>query len=133
MIKIAKKDGEPVTEFELKTPSLLHGRAAAVTMKEKFGITDTELLQAVANHVSCCPQICDYGKILFIADKTEPGRPQSTDKYREELFKLSLDKMLLKVLVENYEYVKDKGFEIYPNTKKMIEYYNNLVNSEDNK
>ena len=123
MIETARKDGEPVTEFELKTPSLLHGRAAAVKMKEKFGIEDADILEAVANHVSCKIGICDLGKVLFIADKIEPGRPQSTDAYREKLLKLSLNKMLHTVLVENYEFIKRKGYDIYPDTEKMIEYY----------
>lgn len=123
MIKVASRDGNPITDFEKKSPKLLHGRAAAVIMKEKFKIEDADILEAVANHVSCCVGICDLGKVLFIADKTEPGRPQSTDEYRAGLLKLSLDKMLEAVLVENYEYIKAKGFEVYPDTEKMIEYY----------
>lgn len=123
MLELAKMDGNPITDFELKTPSILHGRAAAVKMKNKFGIDDEEILEAVANHVSCKLGICDLGKVLFLADKIEPGRPQSTDEYRANLMKLSLDGMLHQVLVENYEYIKRKGFDIYPDTKKMIEYY----------
>lgn len=124
MCELALKDGNPISDFEIRTPSLLHGRAAAVMMNEKFGITDPDILEAVANHVSCKIGICDLGKILFISDKVEPGRPQSTDEYREKLFKLELDEILETVLIENYEYVKGKGFVVYPDTKKMIEYYN---------
>ena len=123
MKELAARDGKPITEFELKIPSILHGRAAAVKMKEKFGITDPDILEAVANHVSCCLGICDLGKVLFVADKTEPGRPQSTPEYRARLMKLSLDGMLAAVLKENYEYITNRGYDIYPDTQKMIEYY----------
>ena len=123
MMETAARDGNPITAFEKSKPSLLHGRAAAVMMKEKFGITDQEILQAVANHVSGCLGLCDLGKVLFLADKTEPGRPQSTDESRANLLKLSLDQMFLSVIKENYEFIKNKGFEIYPDTIKMIEYY----------
>lgn len=123
MIKLAQKDGEPITEFEQGAPSVLHGRAAAVKMKKKFGIDDEEILEAVANHVSCKQGICDIGKVLFLADKIEPNRPQSTEEYRANLMKLSLDGMLHQVLVENYEYIKRKGYVVYPGTEKMIEYY----------
>lgn len=129
MLELAACDGEEITDYEKNLPSLLHGRAAAVKMKQKFGITDSDILDAVANHVSCRLGICDLGKILFLADKTEPARPQSTDEYRENLMKLSLDGMLWSVLVENYEYVKGKGFSIYPGTQKMIEYYKSKVDS----
>ena len=130
MMETARRDGNPITDFEKSRPSLLHGRAAAVLMKEKFGITDSEILEAVANHVSGCLGLCDLGKVLFLADKTEPGRPQSTDEYRANLIKLSLDGMFLSVMQENYEYIKNKGYDIYPDTKKMIEYYSKVVGQE---
>ena len=37
MIATASRDGLAVLELEVRKPSLLHGRAAAVLMKEKFG------------------------------------------------------------------------------------------------
>ena len=123
MLELAKKDGNPITDFEMAKLSLLHGRAAAVMMKEKFGITDSDILEAVANHVSGKLGLCDLGKILFLADKTEPGRPQSTDEYREGLIKLTLNEQFLSVIKENYEYITGRGYDVYPQTKKMIEYY----------
>ena len=127
MIETAARDKKPITAYEMSKPSLLHGRAAAVMMKEKFGITDEDILDAVANHVSGRLGICDLGKVLFLADKTEPGRPQSTEEYRAGLMKLSLNGMFLSVIKENYEFIKNKGYEIYPDTIKMIEYYEKLV------
>ena len=67
--------------------------------------------------------MCDLTKCLFLADKIEPGRPQSTDAYRENLLAMPLDKMLYSVLEENYEYLTNKGYEIYPGTKEMLDYY----------
>lgn len=131
MLELAKKDGQPVTDYELSKISLLHGRAAAVIMKEKFGISDPDILEAVANHVSGKLGLCDLGKILFLADKTEPGRPQSTDQYRTGLLKLSLNQHFLSVVKENYEYIKARGYEVYPDTKKMIEYYSKQVGAQN--
>lgn len=123
VVEWAKKDGNPVSDFDMKKPSLLHGRAAAVMMKENFGITNKNILEAVANHTSGKLKMCDLTKCLFLADKIEPGRPQSTDEYRANLFKLTLDEMLESVLVENYEYVTGKGYDVYPGTQEMIDYY----------
>ena len=129
--KIRKKASPfllPIRRKLLETKlSLLHGRAAAVMMNEKFGIEDKEILEAVANHVSGCLGLCDLGKVLFLADKTEPGRPQSTDEYRAGLLKLTLDEQYLSVIKENYEYITSRGYEVYPETKKMIEYYEKVV------
>ena len=65
--------------------------------------------------------MCDYSKALFIADKIEVGRPQSTKKYRKALFKLSLDKMTYAVVKENYDFLTNKGWEIYPQTMAIME------------
>lgn len=131
MTELALKDGKGLSEFEKKTFSLLHGRAAAVLMKEKFGIDDNDIIEAVANHVSAKLGICDLGKALFLADKIEPARPQSTVEYRENLLKLSLNGMFYSVLNENYEYLKGRGVEIPPETLTMLEYYREIVQNEE--
>ena len=75
--------------------------------------------------------ICDLGKCLFLADKIEPGRPQSTDEYRENLFKLSLNGMFYSVLNENYEYLQGRGVEVPPETLSMLNYYKELAQNEE--
>ena len=131
LLELAARDGKEIIEFDKNKPSLLHGRAAAVMLKEKFKVFDQEILEAVANHTSGVIGMCDLTKCLFLADKIEPGRPQSTDEYRENLLAMSLNHMLYSVLVENYEYLTKKGFTIYPGTREMIEYYEKIINSED--
>lgn len=127
MIFWAKKDLQPVSDFEMKKISYLHGRASAMMLKEQFGIEDEEILEAVANHTSGKIDMCDLTKCLLISDKAEPGRPQSTDEYREKLYKMSLDEMTYFILEENYEYVKRKGYEIYPATQQIIKQIKALV------
>ena len=123
MIELAKKDGNPITDFEMKKPSLLHGRAAAVVMKEEFGISDEEILEAVAYHTSGKSGMCDLTKALFVADKIEPCRPQATPKYIEQKFSLSFDGMVYSVLKENYNYLTKKGYEVFPGTEGLLEEY----------
>ncbi|MBP5519319.1 MAG: bis(5'-nucleosyl)-tetraphosphatase (symmetrical) YqeK [Treponema sp.] len=123
LFALVEKDGLEITDFELKKPSLLHGRAAAVLLKEKFEVFDPEILEAVAFHTSGMLGMCDLTKCLFLADKIEPGRPQSTDEYRAGLLALSLNEMLVSVLEENYNYIIGKGYTVYPGTKAMIDYY----------
>mgnify|MGYP002623648815 CR=1 FL=1 len=124
MIATASRDGNPIDEMERKRPALLHGRAAAVLLKEKFGIKDKDMLEAVACHTCGKVGMCNLSKILFLADKIEPGRPQSTDEYLANLFSLSFEDMFKSVLKENYEFVSSKeGYEIYPETVRVVEYY----------
>lgn len=114
MIELSKKDGKPFEPFEIKKPSLLHGRAAAIKIQSEFGISDKNIIEAIANHTCGCPKLCDLGKILFVADKIEPGRPQSTDEYRSNLFKKTLNGITLSVVEENIEYLAKKGKKSAP-------------------
>ena len=123
LFELAGRDGHEITDFERKKPALLHGRAAAILLREKFKVYDPEILEAVANHTSGIIGMCDLTKCLFLADKIEPGRPQSTDEYRNNLLSMSLDGMLYSVLVENYEYLTKRGYELYPGTIEITEYY----------
>lgn len=123
MIKLSKDAGLGIPKFELEHPQLLHGRAAATLLKNKFGIDDSDLLEAVTNHTSACLNLCDLTKCLFVADKIEPGRPQSSEEYRARLFAMNINQLFYAVLLENYEYVKAHGYDIYPDTLELIEEY----------
>lgn len=126
LLELAGRDGLPIIDFDRKKPALLHGRAAAVMLKEHFKVYDPEILEAVANHTSGIIGMCDLTKCLFLADKIEPGRPQSTEEYRARLLAMSLDDMLYSVLEENYEYLINHGIEISPGTREMTDYYKKL-------
>lgn len=112
LFKLVSEDGKPVSILEQNKPGLLHGRAAAVLIQRRFGVKDPDVISAIANHTFAAPKISDLGKILFAADKIEPGRPQSTEKYRSRLFSKTLDDMTLSVLKENIEYLEKKGKKV---------------------
>lgn len=121
MISLAKKDGSPIGELEEKKPSLLHGRAAAVKIQSEFGIHNPDVIESIANHTFGKKNCSDLAKIVFAADKIEPGRPQSTEEYRKNLFSKSLDGLVIAVLEENLEYLKKKGKKIAPASFEWLE------------
>lgn len=122
MISYALRDTLNVSEIERKKPSLLHGRAAAVLLKEKFGILNEEIIEAVQNHTFGKPNMCDIAKILYVADKIEPGRECATPKYLAKLEKLSLNELVLAVLNENISYLQSKNKSIAPITFELKEW-----------
>lgn len=123
MIQLACKDGLPVSDYEKRNTFMLHGRCAAVRMKEDYGIDDSQLLEAVSVHTCGKIGMNDYSKVLLISDKAEPGRSFSTKEYRAELFALPLDKMFLRVIKESHEYVVAKGYEIFPESQQVVDFY----------
>ena len=123
MLSISKKDGLGFSELELKKPGLFHGRAAAVVLIEKFGIKEENLLDAVRYHTFGKKDFCDLGKILYVADKIEPGRKHITSEYIEDKLKMDLNLMTKTVLKENIDYLLEKGKLVAPESK---EFYNSL-------
>ncbi len=113
-ISLAQQDGQEITELERKKPFLLHGRSAAVMLREEFGVDDDDVIQAVANHTFGCKDPCALAKIIFAADKIEPGRPQSTEEYRKKLLSMSLDQMTLSVLHGHADFLKSIGLRVAP-------------------
>ena len=85
LILLAMKDGNGLSDIEKNKPSLLHGRAAAVMLQEEFGIEDKEIIQAVANHTFGLKGMCNLSKVLYVADKIEPGREHITESYLKKL------------------------------------------------
>ena len=112
LFELVHEDSQPLSILEQNKPGLLHGRAAAVLIQTKFGVKDRNVVSAIANHTFAASGICDLGKILFVADKIEPGRPQSTDEYRKNLFAKTLDGITLAVLNENIEYLEKRGKKV---------------------
>ena len=113
-ISLAQQDGQEITELERKKPFLLHGRAAAIKLQKDFGVDDPDVLQAVANHTFGGEGFCKLSKIIFAADKIEPGRPQSTEEYRRELLSKPIDQMTLSVLQGHIDFLLSRGKEIAP-------------------
>lgn len=116
MLKLAQKDDLPISKSEEAKISLLHGRAAAILLKEKFKIDDEDIINAVRYHVSGNIKMNEFAMCLYIADKSEPTRPHITKEYLDNLFSMPIIKMMDFVLTENIEHLKKKNYTIYEQT-----------------
>ena len=88
---------------------------------EEFDVFDGDIIESISNHTLGKENLCDLGKIVYCADKIEPGRPQSTEEYRKNLFSKSLNEMTAIVVRENMEYLEKKGKKIAPQSKLFLE------------
>ena len=120
LVKLVEADGLGIDNVEKNRLNLLHGRASAIVLQKKFGINDESVLKAVAFHTFGYEGIDALGKIIYIADKIEPGRPD-TENFRNMVKSSSLNELMLAVLDWNLAYIKKKGASIHPETKKMHE------------
>ncbi|UTY28464.1 nicotinate-nucleotide adenylyltransferase [Treponema putidum] len=120
LVKLVEADGLGIDNIENSRLNLLHGRAAAVVLQNKFGINDESVLKAAAFHTFGYEGIDALGKIIYIADKIEPGRP-NTQNFRDMVKSSSLNELMLAVLDWNLAYIEKKGASTHPETKKMYE------------
>ena len=73
LLQAAESRGIMVRTVDRLCPVLLHGRIAAAKARE-LGVSNEDVLQAIASHVTGRPGWTSLEQALYLADKTEPGR-----------------------------------------------------------
>ena len=74
LLKIARAEGWVLDPVDQANPHLLHAEASAVVARDRFGIQDKDILQAISNHTLGQPGMSPLSCIIFLADSLEPGR-----------------------------------------------------------
>jgi predicted HD superfamily hydrolase involved in NAD metabolism len=74
LLELAQAEGLPIDEVDIAAPHLLHADVSAIIARNEFGITDPEILQAIADHTLGRPEMSPMSCIIFLADTLEAGR-----------------------------------------------------------
>jgi len=119
LLKMVKDDGLPVTEIEKGKPNLLHGRAAAVLLKERFCIHNKDVLEAVAFHTSGKENMSPLAKVVYIADKIEVSR-NIDPALRKMCVNEDLDSILYAVLKKQIGKLQSKGVNLFEDTLRLL-------------
>jgi nicotinate-nucleotide adenylyltransferase len=124
LLALAKRDGESFSSLERKKPKLLHGRAAAVLLKERFGIHTKDVLEAVACHTTGKRGMGPLAQVVYIADKIEYSRRGVSARFRELASGNAgqtgeLSALLYAVIMDNIQYLKAKGMAVAEETLKL--------------
>jgi len=102
---------------------VIHGPASAVYARVVLGISDLEVIEAVAYHSTGQVGMPILARLLFAADKIEPGRECFKDSDEEDLKRLDPDELLLKALEYSMGYLRARGGAIAQST---VDLYNAL-------
>lgn len=113
------------TEWGEVPKEVFHQFAGAYVAENAFGVTDTEILDAIRYHTSARPNMCELEKLIFLADMLEPQRRyKGVDELRALFYQgKDLDECLTVALKETLLFLKEKGGEIYSLTERAYEYY----------
>ncbi len=130
-LSICRKHNIPITTVEKKNPFLLHAKVGAYLARNKYGIKNQDILNAICNHTTGRQNMSTLEKIVFIADYIEPGRTHAPNlaEVRKLAF-VDLDKAFLRILEDTLDYLNDTGGDIDPMTEETWKFYNNRGQEE---
>lgn len=66
--------GLPIGEYERCNPIVLHARLGSALARERFGVTDGEILSAIEKHTTADERMSPLDCAVYVADSVEPGR-----------------------------------------------------------
>lgn len=123
-IEICQKYGVVLTDAELSNHALIHAKCGVVIAKEKYGVTDTDILHAICYHTTGCKSMSLLDKIVYIADYIEPGRDKAPRL--QEIRKMAMediDTALYYILEDTVSYLKGSNKQIDKTTFETYEFY----------
>ena len=127
-IRIMEKAGLPPLQEEYDDQSLLHAKCGAIIARDKYGIEDENILNAIRFHTVGRPNMTLLEKIVYIADFIEPNRKQLQimERVRKAAF-IDIDQALLWIMESVREYVTSKGYEPAPSSVAAHDFYRNQI------
>lgn len=104
--------------------AIWHGPVGAVLVREELGITDEEILAAIAEHTIGAPKMSLISQIVFVADYIEPARDFPAVRKAREIAADSLEAAVFFEMKETLIHLLENKQTIYP---KTLENYNAWV------
>lgn len=120
--KYVKGDENSCPKDALGSP-VEHQFVGAYVAEHDFGITDPEILSAIACHTTGKENMSLLDKLVYCADVVSYERNyEGVIELRAAIFD-DFEKGFRKILYENYLHVAKSGDPVYPLTTKAVRYY----------
>lgn len=125
--------GIPLDEVKEKELGLLHAELGAYFAEHEFGITDTEILDAIRYHTLGRENMTDMEKILYLADIIEPNRKEfeGLSELRKLCFE-NLDRALLYGFGLTISHTNRSGHILHNQTIDAEKYIREKLRKEEN-
>ena len=106
---------------------LIHAPLSAAIAEKDFGVTDSDILNAVRYHTTGRAGMSTLEKIVFIADAIEPSRDYPEVGMLRQLSEESLDGAVYEYLVQMEPYLNSKGSTMDANSIEARNELKNLI------
>lgn len=113
-----------ITAGEREQPELLHGKVGAALLRERFGVDDAEIAQAVADHVTGRPGMGLLSLILYVADQAARDREFPGIDALREVAQQDLEQAVLLVVKHKLNYIMLKNCPI---EEQSVALYNEMI------
>lgn len=110
--------------FESEGPigeAALHGPAAAGLLLLEYGWQDEELLDAIAFHTLGGSEMSDLARLIYAADKLEPGRLHIERDFRDACLELAPTALFEAVLAKSLAWLRAEGLPIAPSSLALLD------------
>ncbi len=128
LLALCKKYGLTVTHAQKASPHLLHAKVGAYLAEHEYGITDSEIINAILAHTTGSCDMSLTAQILFVADYIEPNRSfrGRLDEIRQMAY-VDLDVCTLMIIENTLEFIEKKNDPIDETTIDTYEFYKKKV------
>lgn len=118
---ISEKDLDP----DLKNwgNNIWHGLVGSYVVASELGITNDEILRAIALHTTGSKDMTDLDKIVYVADYIEENRQFPGVDRAREIACVSLNQAVAYETAHTISHLVNKGIPIYPKTLETYNYF----------
>ena len=116
---INKYNDYELMENELSYPKVIHALTGALIAKYEFGISDTDILNAIRYHTLGSVKMSTLDKIVYIADLISEDRIYKGVEILKDMAYNNIDKAILMSIENTLNYLDDK--RIQPDVLKLKE------------
>ena len=110
---LAEQYGADVSDM---APPIRHAPVGAIHGRNAYGVQDPAILQAIARHTVCGPNMTALDKVIYLADKIEPGRTYGSVACIRKAAEHSLDEGMLACIDQTAAYLETQGETLHPAT-----------------
>lgn len=116
--------GLPMDNVERNQPILLHAKLGVYYAREKYGVTDQEILDAIRFHTTGAAGMSKMAMVVYLADLLEPTRDFAGIEEMRRLAKVDLEQAMIKAYAQTIRYLLEYDLLVHPH---CIEGYNELA------
>lgn len=124
LLKEAMRLELDIDDIEANQPILLHAKLGVYYAKEKYGVTDEEILQSIRLHTTGNKDMTPADMIVYLADLLEPTRNFAGIEAMRRLAHENLEQAMLKAYAQTINYLLEYDLLVHPH---CLDGYNQIA------